>query len=130
MNSHMKPLALLLALLLGGDPCEGPVLEAPPFFVAGGDAILVLSECPPNAPVLLVIGTRACGIPYKGCEIVPCLDFGPFPFAVGPRGTLVLQAVTPKDTPPNLLAIFQFVVQDPGGPKGVRVSNAVAVLTL
>ncbi|MFT7463102.1 MAG: hypothetical protein ACI9EF_001444 [Pseudohongiellaceae bacterium] len=85
---------------------------------------LCLTNGLPSAASWLVAGFSNLSQPLKGGILVPNADLV-VPLALDPQGELELSLALPPIVPQGLPIYAQFFVQDPAGPVGFSVSNAV-----
>ena len=101
-----------------------PRLRGHGSLTAGHSMSLSLENAAPGANAFLIGGLSAIHAPFKGGVFVPARDLV-VDFAVGPAGTLKLDAVWPEGITPGSPLWLQYWIADPAGPQGFAASNAV-----
>jgi hypothetical protein len=110
----------------GGLPGEHvPALEGSGGEGAGQPLTLSLREAATAAPALLVVGTSAALLPFKGGTLVPSPDLVLAGLLTDATGSLQLQATLPAELPPGLQLWVQLWVPDAGAPQGLSATNAL-----
>ncbi len=111
-----------------GDGLSGiagtPRLSGHGSLLAGHSMSLSLENAAPGADAFLIAGFSAIHAPFKGGVFVPARDLVA-DFAVGPTGTLKLDALWPEGLLPGTPLWMQYWIADAAGPFGFAASNAV-----
>jgi hypothetical protein len=102
------------APFLGG---EGTIIE-------GGTFALNLVGARPSAPCFAIVGLDDVYLPFNGGTMVPEPDYI-FPLTTDPSGELSFPYAWPNIEPGEIIAYFQFWIEDEGGPDGYAASNAL-----
>ena len=92
---------------------------------AGSSGWLVLVSAAASSPAALFVSLSASPTPFKGGTLVTVPVLATIPLATDTLGEIALPWL---DWPAGLSGLgihFQYAVQDPAGPKGVSLSNAL-----
>jgi len=106
-----------------------PALEGDGTLQENTPITLTVSNGPPFAQAVFVLGLEVIDAPFKGGLLVPA------PFSVTPGlpldggGSLAIPGTWPPGIPPGFKVYFQYWIPDPVGPLGFSASNALAAMT-
>jgi len=95
----------------------------------GSACSLSLTSAAASKPAVLFVALASVPAPFKGGVLVA----NPVTFAIAlatfGSGTLLLPFTWPSGLPSATSLYFQYAIQDPAGPKGVSLSNALEAVT-
>jgi len=107
-----------------------PILHGEGTLVAGSPGSLKMTNAMPSALTYLFISVGVGGVPFKGGVLMPVPTALMLVLTTSPAGTLNLTwGAWPGGLPPGTVLCFQYAIQDPGGPAGVALSNALKAVT-
>jgi hypothetical protein len=116
-----------------GAPLTGslgpPLLVATGALGAGQPVSFLLSNAPPLAGVVRIIGFANISIPFKGGVMVPSPDVL-LPLGTDAAGALAVSAVWPAGVPAGLPLLVQDWIGDASGPAGLTATQGVMATTV
>ncbi len=89
---------------------------------------LLVSGALPGAPALLIIGTQAANLPFRGGVLAPLPQIVLGGLAADSAGEIRLSGPLPLQLSPEAQFVVQFWLADPGAPQGLAASNALVLL--
>jgi hypothetical protein len=105
-----------------------PRLRASGTLTGGSSLAVTLQDARPGAPVFMVAGTQALGVPFKHGVLVPSPEVI-VGFAADAAGNVQFTSTWPMGAPSNAPSYAQAWVKDSAGPAGWAASNALSLIT-
>ena len=106
-----------------------PVFFATGTLAAGCGGQLSLTSARPSSPALLFVALSSAPVAFKGGVLAAFPFFLTVPLATNGSGALVLNTTWPAGVPSGTSLFLQYAVQDPAGPFGASLSNAIQGVT-
>jgi len=106
-----------------------PALTGSGLLTAGSATKVKLSQGKPSSPAAFVVGTSAINAPFKQGVLVPFPSYLLLVPALPPSGTAGLNFNWPAGVPSAFSLYWQVLVNDPAGPAGFALSNALQSTT-
>ena len=106
-----------------------PQLDGTGPLTAGSATKVTLSQGKPSSPAAFVVGTSAILAPFKQGVLVPFPSYLLLVPALPPSGTAGLNFNWPAGVPSAFSLYWQVLINDPAGPAGFALSNALQSTT-
>ena len=106
-----------------------PALVGSGLLTAGSATKVTLSQGKPSSPAAFVVGTSAINAPFKQGVLVPFPSYLLLVPALPPSGAAGLNFNWPAGLPSAFSLYWQVLVNDPAGPAGFALSNALQSTT-